>query len=173
MNYRNIPPYELDENFIRDVKDWMLVSACDKKREGVNYNGMTASWGGVGFLWHKSVFWCVVRPQRHTLEFCENSEYISLSFFDEKHHKALEFCGKESGRDHENKLTEAGLTPIINDGIVDFEEARLTLVGKKLYVGEMKQSGFLDKEIIPRFYPDGDFHKLFVCEITEARERKE
>lgn len=170
MNYKCVDPKELSENFIKSVKDWMLLCACDTQRKDVAYNGMTASWGGMGHLWKKDVFWCVVRPQRYTLEFIDNTQNICLSFFDEKYHDALAFCGKESGRDHKDKLKEAGLTPVVDkDGIIDFEEARLTLVGKKIYVGQIDKNGFLDPEIDAKNYLNNDYHKVFVCEITEAR----
>ena len=40
---------ELTENFFETIsKEWMLVCAGDANR----YNMMTASWGGVGWLWN-------------------------------------------------------------------------------------------------------------------------
>ena len=47
-----INPNEIKDNFIELIgKEWMLVSAGDKDE----FNMMTASWGGVGFLWNKPV----------------------------------------------------------------------------------------------------------------------
>lgn len=170
MNYKCIESDQLCENFIKDVNDWMLISAYDNQRQDIKYNGMTASWGGTGVLWHKKIFWCVIRPQRFTLDYCNNAKYISLSFFDPKYRDALTFCGRESGRNHQDKLRESGLTPVIDsEQIIDFEQARLTLVGKKLYIGDINPENFVDKEIIQRHYPEKDFHKVFVCEIVQAR----
>ena len=46
-----IEPSLVKDNFYRDIgKEWMLVSAGDKDK----FNMMTASWGGVGFLWNKA-----------------------------------------------------------------------------------------------------------------------
>lgn len=45
-----IEPNLIKDNFIEIIgKEWMLVSAGDKDK----FNMMTASWGGVGFLWNK------------------------------------------------------------------------------------------------------------------------
>ena len=57
--------------FTKIGKEWMLISACDEKREDKKINTMTASWGGVGVLWNKNVFFCFVRPQRFTKEFID------------------------------------------------------------------------------------------------------
>ena len=47
-----IEPSLVKDNFIEIIgKEWMLVSAGDKDK----FNMMTASWGGVGFLWNKPV----------------------------------------------------------------------------------------------------------------------
>lgn len=47
-----IEPSLIKDNFIEIIgKEWMLVSAGDKDK----FNMMTASWGGVGFLWNKPV----------------------------------------------------------------------------------------------------------------------
>ncbi|MCK7517924.1 MAG: hypothetical protein MZV64_09550 [Ignavibacteriales bacterium] len=46
-------------------KDWMLVTAGNL----ASWNTMTASWGGLGVLWHQNVAFVFVRPSRHTFEF--------------------------------------------------------------------------------------------------------
>lgn len=48
---KHIKPEEITDNVIKLIgKDWMLVTAG---RPG-NYNTMTASWGGAGFLWEQT-----------------------------------------------------------------------------------------------------------------------
>ena len=60
-NYREIKPEELSGNAFKMIgSDWMLVSAADGER----FNTMTASWGGMGVLWGKSVAFVCIRPQR-------------------------------------------------------------------------------------------------------------
>ncbi len=86
---------QLSENFIEAVgKEWMLITA------GVleNFNMMTASWGGMGYLWNKPVAFIFVRPERYTYEFIEKSDYFTLSFLG-KLRKVYNICGSKSGRD--------------------------------------------------------------------------
>lgn len=43
-------------------QEWMLITAGDS----ASYNTMTASWGGIGWLWNKPVAFIFVRPERYT-----------------------------------------------------------------------------------------------------------
>ena len=68
---KHIKPEEITDNVIKLIgKDWMLVTAG---RPG-DYNTMTASWGGAGFLWNKPVVFVFVRPERHTYGFMERED---------------------------------------------------------------------------------------------------
>lgn len=166
MNYKTVSPETFDFNpFTRIGSDWMLVSACDSRGA---YNTMTASWGGVGVLWNKNVFFCFVRPQRYTREFIDDSEHVTLSFFDEDKRSSLALCGRKSGRDCD-KIKEANLTPIVEDGRLFFDEAKVTVVGKKLFRQEMTDGCFIDKSLIDKNYPSSDFHITYICEIEEIR----
>ena len=56
---------DLKENFFEAIgKEWMLVTAGTKEK----FNTMTASWGGIGWLWNKPVAFVFVRPERYTYE---------------------------------------------------------------------------------------------------------
>ena len=66
---------DLKENFFEAIgKEWMLVTAGTKEK----FNTMTASWGGIGWLWNKPVAFVFVRPERYTYEFIEKSDYLTL-----------------------------------------------------------------------------------------------
>ena len=121
---KHIKPEEITDNVIKLIgKDWMLVTAG---RPG-DYNTMTASWGGAGFLWNKPVVFVFVRHERHTYGFMEREDVFTLSFFDEKYRKALSLCGTKSGRDTD-KAAETGLTPVeTSNGSIAFSPARLVL----------------------------------------------
>ena len=41
-------------------KEWMLITAGNIQ----HFNTMTASWGGLGWLWNKPVAFIFVRPER-------------------------------------------------------------------------------------------------------------
>ena len=49
---KSIAIKDLSENFFEVIgKEWMLVTAGSKE----HFNTMTASWGGIGWLWNKPV----------------------------------------------------------------------------------------------------------------------
>ncbi len=162
---KQVDPREIERNVVRLIgDDWMLISAGTAEK----FNTMTASWGGMGFLWNKPVAFVFIRPQRYTYEFTERRDTMTLSFFEEQYRPALKFCGSHSGRDTD-KVASAGLTPWhMPSGNVSFEEASLVLEGRKLYAEWMDPSHFIDTTIPEKWYPSGDFHKMYVIEITHA-----
>ncbi len=165
-SFKEISPLELNENAFRLIgKQWMLITAGTPE----HWNTMTASWGGLGEIWFKPAVFIFIRPQRYTLEFMEREPGFTLSFFDEKYRPALNFCGSHSGRDFQ-KAEETGLTPFAaENGSVAFEQARLVLECRKLFVQDLDPAGFVDGQIVPKCYPDGDFHRMFVGEVLSAR----
>lgn len=158
-------PKELEPNAIKLIgQDWMLVTAGTPG----NFNTMTASWGGLGELWHKPVAFVFIRPQRHTCEFVEENETLTLSFFNEEYRDVLKFCGSHSGRDTD-KVAATGITPYATDtGSVAFREASIVLECRKLYKDILRPGSFLDKSIIDKNYPGGDYHIIYVVEIINA-----
>lgn len=162
--FTEIKPVELNESAFRLIgKEWMLITAGNSDR----WNTMTASWGAMGELWFKPVVFTFIRPQRYTLEFVEREPLFTLSFFDEAHRAALDFCGSHSGRDCD-KAKETGLTPFeAEPGAMAFKEARLILVCRKLAVQDLNPDGFLDPGI-EKNYPNKDYHRMFVGEVVKV-----
>lgn len=162
INIKNFSPNPFE------IKDkWMLISAA--KADGT-VNTMTASWGSFGIMWNKEVVFIVIRPQRFTREFVESSESLSLTYFDDSYKKALAYLGKASGRD-EDKITKAGLSVAMDNGVPYFEEAERVIFAKKLFVQRIEEGAFLDEKIIDRWYPEKDFHYLYIAEITKVLEK--
>ena len=163
FNSLPVDPYKLNESIFKLIgKDWTLITAGTPDA----VNTMTASWGCAGILWNKPVCICFIRPQRHTLGFVEANDRLSLSFFDEEYRAALTYCGRNSGRDVD-KFEECDLTPVFSDKRAAYiEEARLVLLCRKLYVGSLKETEFLDTEML-NHYKEKDYHKFFICEIEE------
>ena len=159
--FRAIEPEQLADNVFKAIgEDWMLIAA--RKKDG-SFNMMTASWGGLGVLWGQPVFTCFIRPQRYTLEFAEEADLLSLSFFGGKQREALTFCGSKSGRDFD-KAKETGLIPRLDaDGLVFFDQATLVIAGRKLYVSDFKKENFTDPSIPAECYPTEDYHRVFIC----------
>ncbi len=165
-----IDPKELQENAIKAMCDkWMLVTAgtIDSNSEKP-WNTMTASWGGLGYLWNKPVAFVFVRTERFTFNFTEQNENMTLSFFGEEYKKALNFCGTKSGREYD-KAKETGLTPILCENTsVAFEQANIVLECKKLYKTMLNEDSFLDKTILDKWYSQEGMHQVYICEITKA-----
>jgi flavin reductase (DIM6/NTAB) family NADH-FMN oxidoreductase RutF len=155
----------MDENVFRLIaNDWFLLTAGDMPS---GYNTMTASWGGLGQLWHRRVSFVFVRPQRYTWNFTERNTLYTMTFFEEKHREVLKFCGTHSGKDC-NKAAETGLTPFEPyPGTTAFKEAKLILVCRKLYFQDIDPSRFLDTEI-DTLYPQKGYHRMYVGEIKKV-----
>lgn len=166
-----IQPNQITDNFIQIIgKEWMLVSAGDPQK----MNMMTASWGGAGFLWNKPVVFVFIRPERYTREFVDRQGAFTLSFLGEAHKAAHSICGSRSGRDID-KVAATGLTPFYTEaGNPGFEEARLTLECKTLYVTRMEESHFLDPALYARWYgpEQGNPHIVYVAEILHAWQKE-
>lgn len=159
-----------NEDIIRLIgKEWMLVTAGTPG----SVNTMTASWGGIGYLWNKPVAFIFVRPERFTHSFIEREDRLTLSFFGDAHRDALTLCGTKSGRDMD-KIAASGLTPVTTPaGCVTFAEARLTLECRKLYRTQMRAEDFLDAESLRQWYndrPGGSLHTIYVAEIESVYE---
>lgn len=142
---------------------WMLVAATDKDGKT---NAMTASWGGLGVLWGKKVAFVFIRPQRYTKKFVDDAENFSLSFFEESYKPMLGYMGKVSGKD-EDKIKKSGLTVQYKDGAPVFKEASLTLICRKMYRQTLEEDCFVDKTNIGKWYPQKDYHDMYVAEIVD------
>ena len=127
-------------------------------------NAMTASWGGLGVMWGKNVAFVFIRESRYTKEFVDASDKMILSFFSEDYRKMLGYMGTVSGRT-EDKIEKAGLTLTENN---TFEQAKLTMVCKKLFASEMKAEDFVSNEELDKWYKDGDMHTMYVVEIEDV-----
>lgn len=162
--FRKISPEEIQDNpFALIGRDWALLTAT--KADG-SFNSMTASWGGVGILWNKPVCYVFVRPQRYTHEFTEEGNKLTVCFFGEEYRKQLALCGRVSGRDTD-KVAACGFTPVSENGAVYYEEARLALICRKLYVGKIEPDGFVERELLNN-YAASDYHTVYVYGIEEA-----
>ena len=161
-------PYPIDmlnmNPFTKIGKEWALISAGDKNK----CNTMTVSWGGVGVLWGKNVVYIFIRDSRYTKEFIDNGEFFSMSFFNEKYRDALSYCGKESGRNVDDKFKGAGLTPAFRHNIPYPDEANLVLLCRKMAAVPITEDTFVDPQIMPKWYSDNDMHVMYVGEIIES-----
>ncbi len=163
MSFKEIAPEEFNESVFKVIgKDWLLLAGTVDGKT----NAMTASWGGMGIMWGKPVAYVFIRPQRYTKEFVDNSQGMTISVFGEDKRKMLSYFGTVSGRD-EDKIAKSGLTKVEDNGQVYFDEARVAMVCRKLYAQELKQECFVDKDSDAKWYPDKDYHTMYVMEIEK------
>lgn len=148
--------------FTKFDKEWALLTA------GVDgdFNSMTISWGGMGTMWNKPVVFLVVRPVRYTYEFMGRHDEITVSFYDDKYKKALGVFGSKSGRDTD-KAREAGLTPKALSAGVTYDEAKETIVCRKLFMQQLDKDSF--PELALQFYngEENPAHYLVIAEVTD------
>ena len=160
----NITPFMLDDNIFKLIsKDWMLITAGDRKK----CNTMTASFGGFGVLFFKNVAQIYVRPERYTYEFLEQNPQFSLSFFDEAYRGVLQDCGRTSGRDVD-KIAKNNLEVLYTDDDTPyFSQAKVTIICKKIYAQDLSRDCFIDKQADEKTYSSGGVHRMYVGEILK------
>ena len=146
-------------------KNWMLITAGTPTR----LNTMTASWGGIGVLWHRPMVNIFIRPERYTYEFIEAHEHFSLAFFDPaKHRETLTFCGKHSGR-NVDKVSACAFTVAEGEkGGVFFEEADLVLLCQKRYRTPLDLAQMMGFDTDQYYGDHGNPHVMYMGEIVEA-----
>lgn len=167
MTFQKVEVKELQLNPFKMIgDDWMLISAGKDGR----VNTMTASWGGAGVLWGKSVVTAYIRPQRYTKEFVDAQEIFTLSFFGGGYKKELDYLGKISGRD-EDKIKTVDFHLEDLEGAPAFAESQLVLVCKKLYEDTIKPELFKEQEIDTRWYPEKDYHTMYIAEVIAAYQK--
>ncbi len=164
--FKQIKPEDFDGVFTHIGKEWMLIGAGNGREDNI----MTASWGGLGILWHKPVAICFIRPQRHTYTLTEESDRLSISFFEESYREALTYCGRASGK-NEDKFAGAGFTKCHSEKGVPYPgEASTVLLCRKLYADDLKKANFIDPSVLSH-YPIDDFHRVYICEIEEVLQK--
>ena len=180
-----LDPMAVGEDALHNVfrligEEWMLISAADP--DTGRPNTMTASWGSLGYLWGKPVCTCFIRPQRFTYGLAEKTDRLSFAFLPEAYRGALKYCGAHSGREGD-KFAAAGLTPCLYrepDGdalpgdilpVPYPAEARMVLIGRKLYADDLKENCFLDTGLLGN-YRQKDYHRFYICEIQRVLIRR-
>lgn len=148
-------------------KDWMLIAA---EKQG-KVNAMTAAWGGLGVMWAKIVAFVVIRPQRYTKEFVDATDTFSLSFFAPSFKDKLGYFGTVSGRD-EDKVAKTGLEVKHAEKTPYFGEASTVMICRKLFAQPYLPEFFIDREPDTAWYPEKDYHTMYIAEITRILGRK-
>ncbi len=142
--------------------EWMLVTAGNEEKA----NTMTASWGGMGVMWGKDIAFIAVRQSRYTKELIDREGTFSLSFLGKKHHSMMMYLGTVSGR-KEDKIKIGGVVLDYERGIPYVDQADLVLICKVMSATLLDKEGFIDPNIDGKWYPDQDYHTLYIAQITD------
>ena len=162
--YKQIAPDKIPGNIIKMLsEDWMLITAGNKDK----FNMMTASWGGLGFLYEKPVTFCFINPTRYTYQLMENNDTYTLSFYTEAYRDALKYCGSKSGKDVD-KVKGSGLTPITTPtGSKAFSQAWLVIECRKMVAQSLQSESIADKSLKDN-WAGKQMHKMFIGEIINV-----
>ena len=142
--YDKIEASDLPDNVIQLIgKEWMLVTAGNKG----SYNTMTASWGGVGYIWERPSTFIFIRDTRYTYQFLQQ------------------------------EIEEAGLTPLETPcGLMSFGEARMIIECKKMFVQELDYANLTEsyktKVMEESYKNESSKHQMFISEITNIWVKK-
>ena len=137
-------------------------------------NTMVIGWGHLGIIWGKPTFCAFVRESRHTKKLVDaNREFtinVPLGAIDKN---IIAVCGTKSGRDLD-KFAELGLEtePGMTVTVPGIRQLPLTLECKVLYQQD-QDAAAIDSSCLQRYYTpgtrnDGDYHTLYIGEITAA-----
>lgn len=164
QGYKQIAPDKIPGNIIKILsEDWMLVTAGNDQK----FNMMTASWGGLGYLYNKPVAFCFINPARHTYQLLDNGSTYTLSFYTETYRDALKYCGSHSGKDID-KVKATGLSPISTpSGSKAFSEAWLIIECRKLISQPIYPNGMHDAKL-KQEWEGKQTHQMFIGEIINV-----
>ena len=139
---------------------------------GESGNPMTIGWGTVGIVWHKSIFTILVRPSRYSFKLIEELPEFTINVPTSKMKKEVAYCGAYSGRDV-NKIEKCNFhlgrsnhisVPYIKECPIHYE---CKIVNKNDIINSE-----LDKNIISKYYTQGDFHSVYFGEILGVYKEK-
>ena len=71
-----------------------------------------------------------------------------------------------------DKIAACGFTVGAASGAPYIEQARLVLVCKKVYWQDLNPQNFLDGETEEKWYPQKDYHRMFIGRVEEVLKRK-
>lgn len=140
-------------------------------KTGNKINTMTIGWGTFGCQWGIPTAEVMVRQSRFTKSMLDEAGEFTLTFPVEASIKpALGFCGQKSGRDCD-KISECNLA------LAPAKEISTPVVACKGIVFECKvvaktemTNDLTDKEILEKWYKNGDLHTLYYAKVIDCYE---
>ena len=160
--WQEIKPQNIDVNAVKlFANDRMLLSAG----KDTSMNMMTIAWGALGELWGKPIVTVYVSTDRYTYKFLEDNEYFTVTAFPEQFRDKLQYLGSVSGRD-EDKIANARMSVEFYNGTPYIDESYIVCICKKLSATKLTPDQFADGDIEKTWYEKGDYHTMYIGEIT-------
>lgn len=163
---KEIKTQDLKLNVFEDIKQkWVLITAFKNGK----VNTMTASWGLFGNIWNFPIVMILIRQNRYTKGFVDQSDKFTVSFC-ENHKKELAYLGKVSGRD-ENKIAHVNFH-VINDGdgYYYFDESSTVFKCEKVVNKKLEAEDFVDKSILKTNYSGKEIdniHTIYFGKVVQ------
>ena len=107
------------------------------------------------------------------MEFIDNGDSFSCTFFDKKYKNDLKYFGVVSGR-QEDKFKTSGLNVNYSNDVPFVDEGNFVLICRKMAAVPITEAHFLNPEIKEKWYSgkeENNFHTMYVGEITEILAR--
>lgn len=168
---------------MKDINVWdyagLIMKQIDKgillttAAEGEN-DTMVIGWGHIGVIWGKPTFCTYVRKSRYTKQLLDkNPEFTVNVPLGQADKDIIAICGTKSGRDMD-KFSYLGLQtePGVTVSVPGIRQLPLTLECKVIFRQDQDPAA-IDSACFDRYYTrgtrnDGDYHTLYLAEITAA-----
>ena len=140
------------------------------KKDG-RVNTMTIGWGSFGFEWGMPVFEAMVRESRFSKAALDVTGEFTVTFPTGGDMKdALAYCGRVSGRDTD-KIAACGLEIIPSHSFeVPVVRFKGIVIECKAVLALPMTEDAADREILDRWYKDGDMHTMYFGKVTDCYE---
>ena len=172
MNNTNLQ-WDVPEKICRALPAGVFMTTKEEK-----VNTMIIGWGQYGVMWAKKVFMAPVRQTRFTHQQIPLGGSFTVSVPAEGMKAAVGFCGKESGKHHEDKLAACGLATVparvVDTPVIAGCPLHLECVIRGTFDMDLGQLSAAERT---QWYAgteeyEGNFHTLVFGEIVAAYEEK-
>ncbi len=132
-------------------------------------NAMVIGWGTIGTVWNKAIFTVLVRPSRFTYQLLDEGSAFTVCVPAPEMRPIVDFCGSQSGRSHD-KFRELDLSPLPSTqiSVPGIDGSSVIYECQPVHFNHL-QPDALTAQIQERFYPQGDFHRVYFGEILAVR----
>jgi len=132
-------------------------------------NAMVIGWGTIGAIWNKAIFIVMVRPSRFTYQLLEEGSAFTVCVPAPDMRPIIDVCGSKSGRSLD-KFRELNLStvPSTQISVPGIAGSSVIYECQPVHFNDLQPEA-LTAQIQERFYPQGDFHRVYFGEILAVR----